>query len=154
MFIHGKTGKTYYSVREKINYYKRVINGTEKNVSVATKRKAPLRLKTLQRINEQDYSEPRLIITDDKHFSCGMSKPRMCVAVQEDNKGRVLVAPLYKRTTKTMILDTEVGRQISSSRDGKAKYIDKSDIYERKYIDSKALLTKYDKAKIKELFKE
>ena len=91
MFIHGKTGKKHYSVREKINYYTRVIKGKEQGVSAATKRKAPLRLKTLQRINEQSYDTPRIIVTDDKHFGNKESKPRMCVALKEDAKGSVLV---------------------------------------------------------------
>lgn len=152
MFEHGKTGKKYYSVREKINYYNRVIAGKE-NASAATKRKAPLRLKTLKRLNEQDYETPRLIVTDDKHFGNGISKPRMCVVIKEDKKGRLLVVPIYKRTTKTMLLDRDPDRQISSSREGKTRFIDKSDVYECKHINSKMSLTRYDKSKIKELFK-
>ena len=37
MFVHGKTKKTYYSIKEKIKYYKRVINGTIKSDIYETK---------------------------------------------------------------------------------------------------------------------
>ena len=67
MFTHGRTNYTYYSVRVKINYYKKVINGRIQ-ASVKTRRKAKLRLKTLNKINKQSYNEPRLIITDNTHF--------------------------------------------------------------------------------------
>ena len=62
-----------------------------------------------------------------------------------------MLAPILGRKTKTMILDEDTGRQIS---DKPVKWVDKSDIYERKYIDSKTELTKYDKEKLRILFRE
>ena len=68
MFEHGKTKQKYYSVREKINYYQNIINGKIVNVPNLVKRKAPLRLKSLRKINQNVYDEPTLIVTNDKHF--------------------------------------------------------------------------------------
>ena len=62
-----------------------------------------------------------------------------------------MLAPVVKRTAKTMLLDEDVDRQVS---DRPVKWVNKSDIYERKYIDSKAELTKYDKAKLGVLFRK
>lgn len=152
MFVHGKTGKKYYSVREKINYYKKVIAGKVPDAPATTKRKAKLRLKTLNRINTQSYSDPKLIVTDDKHFGNGISKPRLCVAVKEDQKGRIMVAPLYKRTSRTVIMDKNVDRQVSNTSDGHVRWLDRSDVYEQKCVDSKISLTRYDKNKIKSIF--
>lgn len=144
MFKHGKTNYTYYSVREKINYYKSVIAGN-REAPVATKRKAKARLKTLQKINTQSYAEPTLIMTDDKHFGNGMSKPRIGVVIATDEKNRLLVAPLNKRTTQAIILDNQINRQVDERR----AWIDKSEVYETKYVDGVKSLTKYDKEKIK-----
>ena len=147
MFIHGRTNKVYYSVREKINYYKNVIN-KKINVSAEIRRKAPLRLKTLNKINNQTYDEPTLIVTDDKRFGNPISKPRLCVAYKTDSKNRVIVRPLNKRTTESIILNNNINRQI----DKKYRAIDKSDIYENKYVlNENGSLVKLDKKDIKKI---
>lgn len=148
MFIHGKTNQKYYSVREKINYYNKVIKG-QINAPIKTKRKAKLRLKTLNKINNQSYNEPRLIVTDDKHFGNSISKPRLCVAYGTDNKGRIRVHSIEKRTSKVIILDNNSDRQISSNY----KPLDKSDVYETKYISGVKPLTKGTKKIIKSIHK-
>ena len=101
--------------------------------------------------DKQSYNEPRFVVTDDKLFGNKISKPRLCVAVTEDSKLRVMLAPVVKRTTKTMILDEDIERQVS---DIPVKWVNKDDIYERKYIDSKAELTKHDRAKLGVLFRK
>ena len=156
MFTHGKTGQKYYSVREKINYYKKIISGKITDVPVSTKRKAKARLKSLEKINNQSYNEPRLIVTDDKHFDHKMSKPRLAVAYGENAKGNIFVVPIYERAgeTKTIVFDKNINRQASVNSHGKARYLDKSDVYEQKYVSKDFNLTKYDKAKIKEIFKK
>ena len=152
MFVHGKTGKTYYSVREKINYYNKVING-KIEVSPAVKRKAKLRLKSLIKINEQDYSVPRIIMTNDKKFnSDNFEKPRICVAIKEDDKNRIFVAPMLKTNSQTIILDKDINRQISNTSEGHCRWIDKSDVYETKTISNVCSLSKYDIAKIRKIF--
>ena len=93
MFIHSKTGKKYYSIREKINYYKGVIEGKIQAPPKA-KRKAKARLKTLTKLNDRAYNEPTLIVTNDTHFDNKISKPRLCIAYKVDSKGRVLVHPV------------------------------------------------------------
>ena len=50
-----------------------------------------------------------------------------------------------------MILDEDIERQVS---DIPVKWVNKDDIYERKYIDSKAELTKHDRAKLGVLFRK
>lgn len=150
MFEHGKTKKVYYSIREKIKYYnKRVYN--DKTVTVEQKLYALKRLGELKALDKQPYSEPRFVVTDDRLFGNGISKPRLCVAITEDSKQRVMLVPVVKRTTKSMILDEDIERQIS---DKPIKWVNKDDIYERKYIDSKAELTKHDKAKLGVLFRK
>lgn len=144
MFVHGKTKQVYYSVREKIKHYsKRAYN--DKSVTPEQKAYALKRLGELKALDNQPYTEPRFVVTDDKFFGNGISKPRLCVAVLEDSKQRVMLAPVVKRTTKTMILDEDIERQIS---DRPVKWVDKNDIYERKYVNSKAELTTHDKAKL------
>ena len=146
MFKHGKTGQVYYSVREKINYYKAVIAG-KKDAPAATKRKAKFRLKTLEKLNARTFDEPTLIVTDDKHFGNEMHKPRLGVVVAQDKRGgdRVLVAPIHHRTSKVVVLDKTPDRQI----DERKNWVNKSEIYETKYISGVKPLTKYDKAKIR-----
>lgn len=146
MFIHGKNNYVCYSVREKINYYKKVING-KINASPKTKRKAKLRLKTLEKINRQSYNEPRLIITDDTHFGNSMSKPRLCVAYGEDNKGRIFAYPIHNRKSKVILIDNNLDRQIENN----SKRIDKSDVYETKYINGIKPLSKSTKKIIKHI---
>lgn len=150
MFQHGKTGKIYYSIREKIKYYnKRAYN--DSSITAEQRAYALKRLSELKALDKQSYSEPHLVVTDDKFFGNGISKPRLCVAVTEDKKERVLLAPVVKRTTKTMILDEDVKRQISSKP---VKWVNKDNIYERKYIDSDVEFTKHDKAKLSVLFRK
>ena len=63
-----------------------------------------------------------------------------------------MIAPMQKRTSKTIIYDKNIGRQISNTSDGHIRWIDRSDVYETKYVDEKMSLTKYDKAKVKAVF--
>ena len=104
-------------------------------------------LRTLQRIDSQSYADPTFIVTKDKHFGNGIDKPRLCVSVGVDSKGRLLVAPINKRDISTIILDKQVDRQVSP----RIKAIDKSDVYETKYIYGTKGLTRYDKVKIREI---
>ncbi len=149
MFEHGKTKKKYYSVREKINYYKRVLAGKQQ-APATTKRKAKARLRTLQRIDSQSYTEPTFIVTNDKYFGNGIDKPRLGVVIDTDNRGRLLVASVNHRTSKAVILDKQPFRQV----DERKKWIDRSEVYETKYIDGLKPLTKYDKAKIIEILRK
>lgn len=104
----------------------------------------------MNKINSQSYSEPVLIITDDKRFGNGISKPRLCVAFAEATKNLIMVAPINRRSTKNIILDKQPERQINPP----VKCIDKSDVYEPKYLSNVYSLTKYDKAKTKEIYKK
>ena len=149
MFKHGMTGKVYYSVREKINYYKAVIDG-RRDAPAATKRKAKLRLKTLEKLNARTFDEPTLIVTDDKHFGNEIAKPRAAAIVDKDNKGRLLVVGIHHRTANEIILDKNPARQIS----GRKVWIDRSDVYETKDILGLKPLTKYDKEKIKQILQK
>lgn len=79
MFKHGKTGKVYYSVREKINHYKKRID--DKNLTVAQREYAKQRVGELTYLNNLTYTEPELIVTDDKVFGNGISKPRLCAVI-------------------------------------------------------------------------
>ncbi|MBQ2710798.1 MAG: hypothetical protein IJF66_02510 [Clostridia bacterium] len=148
MFTHSLTKKVHYSVREKINYYNKVVAG-KISVPAKVKRKAKLRLKTLNQLNNQSYLEPTLIITDDKHFGNSISKPRLCVAYGIDDKNRIRVFPIQKRTSKAVILDNNVERQVSSSY----RLLDKSDVYETKYIQNVKPLSKASKKIIKSIHK-
>ena len=95
-----------------------------------------------------------MIVTDDKKFGNGISKPRLCIAVKEDNKKRVLVAPIMKVTSNYVILDNNIDRQISKTADGRNKWLDRNDIYEDKYFSPPLVLTERDKAKIKRLYSD
>ena len=61
-----------------------------------------------------------------KVFDCGRSdfasKPRLCVAIYEGTKSRILVAPVNKREASEIILDKNIGRSISK---GHTKMIDR-----------------------------
>lgn len=153
MFKHGKTNYVYYSVREKITYYTDIING-KRAADDKLKAKAARRLPELQQIDKQSYFEPKVIVTDDKKFGNGISKPRLCIAVKEDSKQRVLVAPVMKATSNYVIFDNNIDRQISKTADGRNKWIDRNDIYEDKYILPRLELTERDKAKIKRLYSD
>lgn len=143
MFIHGKTGKEYYSVREKIKYYKkRAFN--DNTITAKQKKYALKRLSELSVIDKSDYREPTMIVTDDKHFGNKISKPRACVVVGQDIKKRLIVCPVHDRTVKTVILDNDHTRQV----DYDSKRIDRSDVYEIKNIDGLLPLTDNDKKKL------
>lgn len=146
MFIHGRTGEKIYSVREKINHYKGILK--QKHVGAKKREYAEMRLQELQWLNEQSYSEPTMIVTDDKHFGNKISKPRGCVVVGKDNKNRLIVCPVHKRTTKSLVLDNDISRQVEV----KGHKISDSEVYELKYIDGLKELTKNDQCKIREIF--
>ena len=59
-----------------------------------------------------------------------------------------------QKENKTLIFDKYINRQASVNSHGKARYLDKSDVYEQKYVSKEFNLTKYDISKIKELFKK
>lgn len=151
MFKHGKTNKIYYSVREKIRYYTGILDG-KIAATDQLKKKAKRRLPQLKRIDKQSYAEPKVIITDDKKFGNGISKPRLCIVIKEDNKQRLFVAPVYKTTSQQVIFDNNITRQISKSSDGRNKWISKDEVYEDKYIEPRLTLTTRDKSKIKRLY--
>lgn len=143
MFQHGKTGKIYYSVREKIKYYfKRAYN--DKMVTSEQKAYALRRLGELRILDKSDYKYPTMIVTDDKKFGNGISKPRACVVVGIDDKKRLLVCPVHDRSVKAVILDNDVTRQV----DGRSKPIDRTDVYEIKNIDGLKPLTLNDRRKL------
>lgn len=146
MFKHEKTGKIYYSVREKINYYSDILKG-KIPASKELKAKAKQRLPELQKVNAQSYDEPTMIVTDDKHFGNKMSKPRACVVVGQDSKKRLLACPVHKRTAKTVILENDTSRQVEST----VKPLDRSDVYETKNISGLATLTSGDIKRIKSI---
>lgn len=152
MFTHWRTKEKYYSVNEKLNYYKKIINDN-KNRGTALYDHAKKRIEELSKIKNQSYSIPRIIVTNDKHFGNTQSKPRMCVAIKEDDKGRILAAPMHKRTTNIIVFDKNTNRQISNNSDGHNKWIDKAEVYESKYVDENMYLTEYDIEKIKEIYK-
>lgn len=154
MFVHGKTGKVYYSVREKIRYYDKRLK-TDKTLSDTQREYAKRRLSELQQLNNRSFSEPTLIVTDDKHFGNGMSKPRLCVAFKPDTKGRIFVAPIHKTESKDVVLDKYPERQVSDNSRAHNRMLDISDVYETKYVtmDSE-YLTDYDRKKIKNLFRK
>lgn len=146
MFEHGKSGQTYYSVRDKIKYYTKIINGNIE-ASLWLKEKAKRRLDELKKINNQEYKEPALIVTDDKHFGNGISKPRLCVVTSEDYKGRLKTYPLNKRTTNILVLPSYPDRQMD-----KFRLLDRSDVYETKYISNIMPLTNIDREMIKQFY--
>lgn len=86
------------------------------------------------------------------HFGNNISKPRLCVVTAKDTKGRLLVAPVLKKISKTIVLDKQIDRQISKTSDGHNRWIDVNDAYETKYLNGVKPLTKYDKAKIRDLY--
>ena len=154
MFKHGKTGYTYYSVNEKINHYTAMLKSGKtadgKPITGAQKDYARGRLSVLQGLKSRSFVEPDLIVTDDKCFGDPISKPRLCAVIDADKKGRVYVAPVVERTTKSIILDGDYDRQIGDKR----KWIDRSEIYETKYIYGVSSLTNNDRAKIKRILRK
>ena len=148
MFIHGRTGKIHRSVREKLNYFKKRI--TDKNLSNEQREYAKRRVAELTSINEQSYSEPMLIVTDDKVFGNPIHKPRLCAVIDEGKDEHLYVAPIIDRTTKAIILDNNHARQIGDKR----AWIDRSNVYENKYITNVKPLTDNDKTKIKKILRK
>lgn len=62
------------------------------------------------------------------------AEPRLCVAIKQDSKSRILVAPIMKTTSNQIILDNNIERQISKTADGRNKWIEHSDVYDERYI--------------------
>lgn len=91
-----------------------------------------------------------MIVTNDKHFGNGISKPRGCVIIGTDNKNRLLACPVHDREVKSVILENDTSRQV----DYKAKPLDRSDVYETKYISDLAELTSGDIKKLKAVHKK
>lgn len=146
MFIHGRTGKKIYSVRDKIKHYNKIAYN-DKTVTPAQKQYALRRLGELKELDKAPYDEPTMIVTDDKLFGNGISKPRACVVVGQDEKKRLLVCPIHDRTTKTVILDHDTLRQV----DAREKPLDRSEVYETKNIPALVPLTFYDKRKLRQI---
>ena len=151
MFQHGKTNKVYHSIQEKLKYFKDGSN--DLSLSKEQRGYAKNRIKQLNKLHRRNFDDPELVVTDDKKFGNGMSKPRLCVAVKQDSKNRVLLAPLIKTTCNYVVLDNDIDRLISKTADGRNKWVNKDDIYEDKYISPHAELTSRDKQKIKRLYK-
>lgn len=90
-----------------------------------------------------------MIITNDNHFGNSISKPRLSIVIDKDNKGRLLLIGTEHAISKSIILDKNNTFQTSNSK----AWIDKSEIYETKYISGINGLTKYDIAKLSKLRK-
>lgn len=149
MFTHGRTGQTYYSVREKINYYKkRAFN--DNTVSIEQKQYALKRLGELKAVDKQSYDEPTMIVTNDKRLGNGIDKPRACVVLGREGKNWLRVSPVLKRTVDAVILDNDITRQIGSGQ----KLISDTEVYELKYLKGLQPLTENDKKKIRALHKK
>lgn len=91
MFAHGKTNKTYYSVREKLKYYKSRLK--DSSLTKTQRDYAEKRILELDKLNRCTYDEPQLVVTNDARFGNGISQPRMCVAVKKDSKDRIMLTP-------------------------------------------------------------
>lgn len=139
MFIHGRTGEKIYSVREKIKHYSKIAFN-DKTATPAQRKYALKRLDELKALDNRTYNDPTMIVTDDKHFGNAISKPRACVVIGQDNKKRLLACPVHKRTVKTVILENDTTRQVDST----IKPLDRSDVYETKYINDLVTLTSGD----------
>lgn len=148
MFIHGMTGKEYYSVREKINHYTKKLK--DKNITPKQKEHARKRIEELKKLDERAYSDPTIIVTNDKRLGNPIDKPRACVVIGTKGKNWLRVSPIVKRTTKAIILDNDMERQVDHTE----KYIDKSEVYEAKDIDTLKELTKNDRNKIRYIHKK
>ena len=148
-FVHGKTGYTYYSVNEKLNYYKKMINNP-RSVSSEDLLKAKKRISELEKLKSRSFEEPTLIVTNDKHFKNGISKPRVAVVVDKDAKGKLIIASVNKRTTDSIVLDRTPDRQV----DSRITSIDRSEVYETKYVSNLNPLTEYDKIKMNNRYKK
>ena len=141
MFIHNKTKKVYYSIDEKIEHYSLISKGKKSHGNV-TKTYARKRLRELKELKARDFESPDLVVVNDKHFGNGISKPRLGVVVATKDS-KVKVAPFHHRKTKVLILDNYTDYQL----DQRATFVDRSDLYETKYMDPVPPLTDGDKRK-------
>lgn len=147
MFKHGRNSEfVCYSVNEKIKYYTKMLSSK----SPRDRERAETRLVQLNGLKARTFVEPDLIVTNDTHFGQKMSKPRLCAVIDADSKGRVYVAPIVHRTSKAIILDNDHDRQLGDKR----AWVDRSEIYETKYIDGVQPLTRNDKEKIKKILRK
>ena len=154
MFKFGKDEKEkeYFSIREKIDHYTKRLKNV-KSLTDGQRKYAEKRLKQLKQIDAQSYSQPTLVLTDDTKYGNKLSKPRVAIVVKTRDNGELLVAPLYKTTSKQVVLDRDCGRQISKTGDGKNKWLTRDDIYDLRDVTDIEPLTEYDKRKIINLYK-
>jgi len=75
----------------------------------------------------------------------------LAVVIDSDDKGRVLVGNIVRRTSKAIILDNDPTRQIGDMR----IWIDRSEIYETKIVSEGIKpLSRYDKEKVKTILRK
>lgn len=147
-----KVKQRVYSIQEKIKHYSDIAKG-KKTYKDVTKTQARKRLVELKELNKRTFAEPEIVITDDFNFGNTAHKARGCVVVGKKGDGLIL-APINKRVTNCVVMDEHPDRQVSNNSDGNLRVIGRKDIYETKYIATMKPLTQYDKAKIKEVFKQ
>lgn len=104
----------------------------------------------LRKIENQSYSEPTLIVTNDKRLGNKIDKPRACVVIGTKGKDWLRVCPIVERTTKAVIMDNDMDHQVDHTE----KYIDRSEVYELNSIDTLKNLTENDKKKIRYIHKK
>lgn len=143
IYKNGNYIKKNYSIREKINHYTAILKG-QKSYPVS-KEYAEMRLKELTALNKRTFDEPTMIVTCDRYLNGKDFKPRAGVVVGKDNKGKLLVCPVRKRTTKTVILENDITRQVEAG----AISLDRAEVYETKLIDGLKPLSKSDIQKLK-----
>lgn len=147
-FIHNKTKKIYYSIEDKIKHYTEISKG-KKQYKGVTKTQARKRLSELKELKARTFNEPELVVVDDTKFGNPGNKPRLAVAIgAKENKVRV--SPFHNRKTKVLILDNYTDKQL----DQRGAWVDKTDLYEIKYITPTYPLTQSDKRKIKTLYSD
>lgn len=142
-YQNGAYTKKNYSIREKINHYTAILNGKKKYP--VSKEYAEMRLKELKALDKRTFSEPTIIATCDRYLNGKEFKPRAGVVVGKNNAGKLLVCPIRKRTTKTVILENDITRQVEAG----AISLDCAEVYETKLIDGLKPLSKSDIQKIK-----
>lgn len=147
-----KVKQRVYSIQEKIQHYTDIANGKKKYNDIS-KAKAKQRLNELKELDRRTFDEPEIIVTDDNIFGNKQHKARGCVVVGKQGNN-LIVAPINKRDTSYVVLDEHPDRQISNNSNGNLQTVDRTAVYETKYIDTIKPLTKYDKVKIKEVFKQ
>lgn len=141
-FVHNSNKKINYSIVEKIKHYTDISKGkkTYKNITKTFARK---RLAELKQLNQRTFEQPDLVVVNDTVFGNKGDKPRLSVAfLTKDKKIRAL--PLHKKKTKALVLDNYLDRQL----DERGAWVEKSDLYETKYVPSVLPLTESDKKKI------